>query len=161
MGVPDRCQHIATRSQDLVTCSQKMRGMRGCLRASVLRTSAGRNNDITHSAEGDRMTPAAATPKHTEQAADLDTIRPFRVSIPEKEIVELRRRIAATRWPTRELVEDRSQGVQLATLKELARYWSTDYDWRKAEARLNAYPQFVTKIAGVRSEEHTSELQSL
>ena len=55
----------------------------------------------------------------------------------------------ATRWPTKELVGDRSQGVQLATLKELARYWATDYDWRKAEARLNAYPQFVTKIDGV------------
>jgi len=77
------------------------------------------------------------------------TIRPFRVTIPEKEIVELRRRIAATRWPAKELVGDRSQGVQLATLKALAHYWATDYDWRKAEARLNALPQFVTKIDGV------------
>jgi len=76
-------------------------------------------------------------------------IRPFRVAIPEKELVELRRRVASTRWPTKELVEDRSQGVQLATLKALAQYWATDYDWRKAEARLNAYPQFVTKIDGV------------
>ena len=76
-------------------------------------------------------------------------IRPFRVAIPEKDLVELRRRIAATRWPTRELVGDRSQGVQLATLKALARYWATDYDWRKSEARLNALPQFVTKIDGV------------
>jgi pimeloyl-ACP methyl ester carboxylesterase len=76
-------------------------------------------------------------------------IRPFRVTVPDKELVELRRRIAATRWPTKELVEDRSQGVQLATLKELARYWATDYDWRKVEGRLNAYPQFVTKIDGV------------
>jgi pimeloyl-ACP methyl ester carboxylesterase len=73
-------------------------------------------------------------------------IRPFRVTIPEQELTELRRRIAATRWPSKELVGDRSQGVQLATLKELARYWATDYDWRKAEARLNALPQFVTKI---------------
>jgi pimeloyl-ACP methyl ester carboxylesterase len=76
-------------------------------------------------------------------------IRPFRVTIPEKEIVELRRRVAATRWPTKELVEDRSQGVQLATLKELVRYWATDYDWRKAEGKLNAFPQFMTKIDGV------------
>jgi pimeloyl-ACP methyl ester carboxylesterase len=76
-------------------------------------------------------------------------IRPFRVTIPEKELVELRRRLAATRWPTKERVEDRSQGVQLATLKELARYWATEYDWRKAEAKLNALPQFVTKIDGV------------
>ena len=83
-------------------------------------------------------------------AESSDTaIRPFRVAIPEQELVELRRRIASTRWPTKELVEDRSQGVQLATLKALAQYWATDYDWRKAEARLNAYPQFVTKIDGV------------
>jgi pimeloyl-ACP methyl ester carboxylesterase len=87
-------------------------------------------------------TPAAA------ESNDI-AIRPFRVAIPERELVELRRKIAATRWPTKELVGDRSQGVQLATLKELARYWATDYDWRKAEARLNALPQFVTKIDGV------------
>lgn len=76
-------------------------------------------------------------------------IRPFRVTVPETQLVELRRRVAATRWPTKELVGDRSQGVQLATLKALAHYWATDYDWRKAEARLNALPQFVTKIDGV------------
>jgi pimeloyl-ACP methyl ester carboxylesterase len=76
-------------------------------------------------------------------------IRPFRVTIPEKQLAELRRKIADTRWPTKELVGDRSQGVQLATLKALARYWVTDYDWRKAEAKLNALPQFVTKIDGV------------
>jgi pimeloyl-ACP methyl ester carboxylesterase len=76
-------------------------------------------------------------------------IRPFRVNVPTAALTDLRRRLAATRWPTRELVEDRSQGVQLATLKELARYWSTEYDWRKAEAKLNALPQFVTKIDGV------------
>jgi pimeloyl-ACP methyl ester carboxylesterase len=87
-------------------------------------------------------TPAAAENNDT-------AIRPFRVNIPEKELVELRKRIAATRWPSKELVEDRSQGVQLATLKALAHYWATDYDWRKAEAKLNAYPQFVTRIDGV------------
>ena len=76
-------------------------------------------------------------------------IRPFHVDIPEEELAELRRRIAATRWPSKELVEDRSQGVQLATLQELARYWETDYDWRKAEAELNALPQFKTEIDGV------------
>ena len=76
-------------------------------------------------------------------------IRPFRVTVPEKELVELRRRITATRWPSRELVEDRSQGVQLATLKALVHYWATDYDWRRAETKLNAFPQFVTKIDGV------------
>jgi pimeloyl-ACP methyl ester carboxylesterase len=76
-------------------------------------------------------------------------IRPFHVDIPEEKLAELRRRIAATRWPSRELVPDRSQGVQLATLQELARYWATDYDWRKAEAKLNALPQFMTEIDGV------------
>jgi pimeloyl-ACP methyl ester carboxylesterase len=75
-------------------------------------------------------------------------VRPFHVDTPEEELAELRRRIAATRWPSKELVTDRSQGVQLATLQELARYWTTDYDWRKAEAKLNALPQFTTEIDG-------------
>src|SRR6187551_1091192 len=76
-------------------------------------------------------------------------IRPFHVEIPEEQLDDLRRRIAATRWPSRELVPDRSQGVQLATMQELARYWATDYDWRKAEAKLNALPQFRTEVDGV------------
>ena len=76
-------------------------------------------------------------------------IRPFEVDVPKEKLAELRRRIEATRWPSRELVLDRSQGVQLATMQELARYWATDYDWRKAEARLNALPQFTTAIDGV------------
>ena len=86
------------------------------------------------------MSPAAQT------ATD---VRPFQVEIPEGELAELRRRIEATRWPSKELVADRSQGVQLATLQALARYWATDYDWRKAEAKLNALPQFTTEIDGV------------
>src|SRR4051794_10147740 len=76
-------------------------------------------------------------------------IRPFRVDIPEERIVDLRRRVPATRWPSPELVTDRSQGVQLATLQELARYWTTDHDWRRCEAALNALPQFTTAIDGV------------
>src|SRR5215217_5007782 len=76
-------------------------------------------------------------------------IRRFHLEIPEEQIDDLRRRIAATRWPSEELVPDRSQGVQLAMLRELARYWETDYDWRKAEGRLNALPQFVTEIDGL------------
>src|SRR6478736_5596629 len=76
-------------------------------------------------------------------------VRPFHVEIPEEQIDDLRRRLAATRWPTKELVPDRSQGVQLATLQELARYWATEYDWRTAEAKLNALPQFTTEIDGV------------
>jgi pimeloyl-ACP methyl ester carboxylesterase len=76
-------------------------------------------------------------------------IHPFKVDIPEDELADLRRRITATRWPSKELVGDRSQGVQLATIQELARYWATDYDWRRCEARLNALPQFKTEIDGV------------
>ena len=84
-----------------------------------------------------------------EESSDENVIRPFRVNFPEAELTELRRRIKATRWPSHELVKDRSQGVQLATLRALAHYWATDYDWRKAEAKLNALPQFVTTIDGV------------
>jgi pimeloyl-ACP methyl ester carboxylesterase len=76
-------------------------------------------------------------------------IRPFHVEIPEEAIDDLRRRLAATRWPSKELIGDRSQGVQLATLQALVRYWTTEYDWRKAEAKLNALPQFKTEIDGV------------
>jgi pimeloyl-ACP methyl ester carboxylesterase len=76
-------------------------------------------------------------------------IRPFHLEIPEEKLDDLRRRIAATRWPSKELVPDRSQGVQLATMQELAAYWVGDYDWRKAEAKLNALPQFTTEIDGV------------
>jgi pimeloyl-ACP methyl ester carboxylesterase len=90
-----------------------------------------------------------ATQPGSEQAANKTAIRPFRVNVPDADLADLRRRLAAIRWPTKELVEDRSQGVQLATLKELVRYWATDYDWRKAETKLNALPQFVTKIDGV------------
>jgi pimeloyl-ACP methyl ester carboxylesterase len=76
-------------------------------------------------------------------------IRPFRVDMPDEAIADLRRRIAATRWPGKELVADRSQGVQLATIQELARYWAAEYDWRACEAELNALPQFTTRIDGV------------
>ena len=85
----------------------------------------------------------------TTQSSTAAAIRPFEVSVSEAEIEDLRRRIKATRWPSKELVADRSQGVQLATMQELARYWTTDYDWRRAEARLNALPQFTTEIDGV------------
>src|SRR2546421_2888304 len=76
-------------------------------------------------------------------------IDPFRVDMPEDAIADLRRRITATRRPSRELVADRSQGVQLATIQELSRYWATEYDWRRCEAKLNALPQFMTGIDGV------------
>jgi pimeloyl-ACP methyl ester carboxylesterase len=76
-------------------------------------------------------------------------VRPFRVEVSDADLAELRRRITATRWPSRELVDDRSQGVQSATMSALARYWAADYDWRRCEARLNALPQFTTEIDGV------------
>jgi len=78
-----------------------------------------------------------------------EEIRPFRVDLPDEAITDLKQRIAARRWPTKELVADRSQGVQLATVQELARYWTTEYDWRTCEKRLNALPQFKTEIDGV------------
>jgi pimeloyl-ACP methyl ester carboxylesterase len=92
---------------------------------------------------------AASYPAFRTLAATDDAIRPFRVNIPDEALVDLRRRIAATRWPDRETVNDQSQGIQLAKLQELVRYWGTDYDWRKAEAKLNALPQFITTIDGV------------
>ena len=82
-------------------------------------------------------------------AAGDDSIRPFTVSIAQDEITDLRRRIAATRWPDKETVADQSQGLQLATMQKLADYWATDYDWRKCEAKLNALPQFITEIDGL------------
>jgi pimeloyl-ACP methyl ester carboxylesterase len=85
----------------------------------------------------------------TESSAGAAAIRPFRVAMPEEAIADLRRRLAATRLPSKELVDDRSQGVQLATIQELARYWAAEYDWRACEARLNALPQFTTEIDGV------------
>jgi len=88
--------------------------------------------------------------KITEPAnGDKTAIRPFRVHVPESQLVDLRRRINATRWPDRETVPDESQGVQLATIQGLAHYWATGYDWRKCEARLNSYPQFMTEIDGL------------
>jgi Epoxide hydrolase N terminus len=84
------------------------------------------------------------------------TIRPFEVHVPDEDLVDLQRRIAAARWPSRELVTDRSQGVQLATLQALTRYWATEHDWRRCEAKLNALPQFTTKIDGSASTSSTS-----
>src|SRR6516225_11671448 len=88
--------------------------------------------------------------EYTMAQANATAVRPFRINVPEAELTELRRRINATRWPEQETVADQSQGMPLATIRELARYWATDYDWRKAEAKLNALPQFVTEIDGLR-----------
>src|SRR3954451_1061562 len=82
-------------------------------------------------------------------AADDPTIRPFKINIPDEQLADLHRRIDATRWPDKETANDGAQGVQLAKLKELVRYWGAEYDWRKTEAKLNALPQFTTPIDGV------------
>ena len=95
------------------------------------------------------MTDTSATQQGSKQAADKNAIRPFHVNVPEAELTELRRRIVATRLPEKETVADFSQGVPLATTQKLARYWATEYDWRKVEARLNAVPNFITEIDGL------------
>src|SRR6478735_5027095 len=97
----------------------------------------------------DRSGAAAAATLLSPQPAAAEAIRPFRVKVPDEMLTDLRRRILAMRWPERETVTDQSQGVPLATMRQLARYWATDYDWRKVEARLNALPQFVTEIDGL------------
>src|SRR6202790_399192 len=91
------------------------------------------------------MTPTVAQ----QTGGDETAIRPFHVNVPEAELTELRRRVNATKWPERETVTDASQGVQLATIQALARYWATEYDWRKIEPKMNALPQFMTEIDGL------------
>ena len=93
--------------------------------------------------------PAASGTTSGAGLAEDKAIRPFHFNAPEEQLVDMRKRIAATRWPDKETVADASQGVQLATMQKLARYWTTDYDWRKCEAKLNALPQFITNIDGV------------
>src|SRR5512141_70475 len=95
------------------------------------------------------MAQASATTQGIQQSPDQHAIRPFQMSFPESDLADLRNRINATKWPERETVPDASQGVQLPTIQALARYWGTDYDWRKAEALLNSLPQFITEIDGL------------
>ena len=94
------------------------------------------------------MTRTSTTQQGSKQA-DKNAVRPFHVEVPEAELIELRGRISSTKWPERETVTDASQGVQLATTQALARYWATEYDWRKIEARMDALPQFITEIDGL------------
>src|SRR4029450_4954541 len=102
---------------------------------------------VVHKREEALMAVSTSNEESTAAVEDA-MVRPFRVEVPEEDLVELRRRLASARWPGKELVGDRSQGVQLATLQALARYWATDYDLRRVEARLNALPQFRTEIDG-------------
>ena len=99
--------------------------------------------------EEESMTTKVALHEETTQLADTAAIRPFNVHFPEPELTELRRRINNTKWPERETVTDATQGVQLATIQALARYWGTEYNWRKVEARLSALPQFITEVDGL------------
>ena len=113
---------------------------------SYAQTVVAAPKESSMTAQLQHATPPSARPR---AAAEDTVIHPFRIRIPEAELVELRRRITATRWPEKETVEDYSQGVPLAMVRELARYWATDYDWRACEARLNAVPQFVTTLDGL------------
>src|SRR5215212_9972385 len=90
-----------------------------------------------------------AQPTTSEELISNEAIRPFKVNFPEEDLVDLKRRILATRWPEKETVSDQTQGVPLATVKALAKYWATEYDWRKVEARLNSYANFITNIDGL------------
>ncbi|MGX6444379.1 epoxide hydrolase family protein [Neobacillus sp. K501] len=95
------------------------------------------------------MTQTSTQQPINEQSTDKHEIRPFHVNVPEEELLELKNRIKATKWPEKETVLDQSQGVQLATIQELARYWADEYDWRKIESRINSFPHFVTEIDGL------------
>src|SRR5262249_28321182 len=113
-------------------------------------------NQGTDWCDGNRRRPVCGVSRTVAEEAEMTTtvesvthVKPFHVEYPQAALDDLRDRIAATRWPSKELVPDRSQGVQLATLRELARYWMTEHDWRRAEAQLNALPQFTTAIDGV------------
>ena len=117
---------------------------------STISSSPTRSQLLITAAIGFAVAVAASLfPTYPGSAATNDTIRPFRVRVPQEALTDLRRRIAATRWPDKETVADQSQGAQLAKLQELVRYWGSDYDWRKAEAKLNALPQYTTNIDGV------------
>jgi pimeloyl-ACP methyl ester carboxylesterase len=113
---------------------------------SELSSSATRRSVLVASAAAGA---ASLLPTKARAAAETDAIRPFRVTVPEEALIDLRARIAVTRWPERETVDDFSQGVQLEKLRPLLNYWGSSYDWRKAEAKLNALPQFITEIDGL------------
>jgi pimeloyl-ACP methyl ester carboxylesterase len=112
-------------------------------------SSPSRRSLLIAAAAAGASTVLPSTARAASEAVENAAIRPFHVDFPEEALVELRRRVAATRWPEQETVGDDSQGVQLATIQEVARYWASEYDWRKCEAKLNALPQFMTEIDGL------------
>jgi pimeloyl-ACP methyl ester carboxylesterase len=133
--------------------SLRIRNFAGVLMVSVIgfgylaRTAVAQTTEIKSNQKEINMTQTTATQPSNERADE--SIRPFRVNIPQSQLDDLRNRLKATKWPDREQVNDDSQGVRLATIQALAKYWATDYDWRKIEAKLNSYPQFITNINGL------------
>ena len=131
---------LSTREADAVAPTAAPTGSTARATSQRARASAHAAHTVGENTMLDQMTSA--------QAQDT-AIRPFVVDVPEADLDDLRRRLAATRWPDQETVGDASQGAPLAKLRPLVQYWATDYDWRKAEAKLNAFPQFKTQIDGV------------
>src|SRR5215471_15715189 len=121
--------------------------MRDTVRAGLMAGAAGIMTSLLPLPLAATSSGSSSQRKHT--MTDTTSIRPFHVNFPEAELVDLRRRVAATKWPERETVMDTSQGVPLAMMQRLAHYWATDYDWRKCEARLKALPHFITEIDGL------------
>ncbi len=121
----------------------------GIATMAIATTQLGRFGSANAQSSQTKPKETATTQPGTVQSTDTTAIRRFHINIPQAALVDLRQRIAATRWPDKETVADQSQGVQLATMQELARYWATDYDWRKVEAKLNALPHFITQIDGL------------
>jgi hypothetical protein len=115
----------------------------------LLAASGQAQNTQSKIQKGNILNHAVAIESKNDGAAATEAMRPFHVNIPEERLKDLRRRIAATQWPEQELVSDPSQGVQPETMKKLADYWANDCDWRKTEAKLNSYPQFITNIDGL------------
>jgi pimeloyl-ACP methyl ester carboxylesterase len=148
-----RAREVTARTRIAFLCSLCVTG---CFRPPIIApndVAAFSREDRAQHPQGSIMTATSAVDSQVAAAvrgSAADTsIRSFHATFPDEALTDLKRRIAATRWPDREIVPDQSQGVQLATMKKLATYWATEYDWRKAEARLNAFPQFITNIDGV------------
>src|SRR5262249_46999138 len=143
-----------TGGRDVCVCLLRRAGRRNSPTQETAMTNASEPNRrtvlATTAAAGAVGLAAAAWGAPALGATDGNTpTRPFRVEVPDEALVDLRRRLAATRWPEKETVADTSQGVQLATIQALVRYWQTSHDWRKVEAQLNALPQFITEIDGL------------
>jgi pimeloyl-ACP methyl ester carboxylesterase len=140
---------MTTTSPLLSTLTRTRRRFLGSAAVTMFAAHLGMTGSArAHTAKESTMT-TATTPRYTTQDAGASDVRPFRAEVPQADLDDLRQRLAAIRWPSQELVDDRSQGVQLATLQALARYWADEHDWRTTEAKLNALPQFTTEIDGV------------